>query len=150
MDAFLSDTMRIINIMPDIKTIEDKKLFPNIESKNQIKIRNINQLQSSFITAMNRAYAIFGEHTFRRSFDNNTKAPINKSLFEVWSVLFSKMSDSDFLKLQENIEDFWVEYKKILTEPKFINSISRNSLKYNIGVEYRHKKLIDLLKKIHT
>jgi hypothetical protein len=60
-------------------------------------------IKSDFDKAMNTAIMIFENDAFRKRFhrDDNRK-PINKALFEVWSVLLSKLSDRQISRLIDN------------------------------------------------
>ena len=147
MDAFLSDTMRIINMLPDLNKNDSKKLFPDEESKKQIIIRDIYLLEELFITVMVRAKTIFGVDTFRKSYPGKRKTPVNKSLFEVWGVLLSKISNEEFYMLEKNKALFLEEYQIILEDIRFVNAISRDSWKQSVGVRFRHEKLSEILNK---
>ncbi|MDR1218942.1 MAG: DUF262 domain-containing protein [Treponema sp.] len=126
MDSFLSDTMQIINVLKSDKrndNVVNKFLGRNIVNKN------IYEIEQKFILAMQRAVELFDNCAFRittpakfsqRKFP---RAPINKSLFETWSVLLSNMTEQDFTLLQRNKE---VLYKKIDTEFDDSKSLLRN------------------------
>jgi uncharacterized protein with ParB-like and HNH nuclease domain len=147
MDAFLSDTMRIINIMPDLTGKEEKKLFSDeTVKKSDIIIRDVTVLEELFIIGMIRTKSIFGAHTFRKSYGNKRKSQVNKALFEIWSVLLSKLSENEFDNLQKNKMTFLNQYYPYLEEPVFIYSISRDSWKFS-GVKYRYETLTNLLNK---
>jgi uncharacterized protein with ParB-like and HNH nuclease domain len=152
MDRFLSDTMRIINIMPSLKRREAGKFFKEEESKKEgilekdILIKDITYLEPRFINGMVRTKAIFGKHTFRRSYGNKRRAPINKSLFELLSVSLSGLSDSGFNTLSAKKADFLQEYSDLLDEINFRNAISKDSLKFN-SVQDRHKRFGELVRK---
>jgi len=147
MDSFLCDSMRIINLMPELSRNDSKKLFPTEEDKNKILVKNTDKLKFLFETAMIRAKGLFQEHTFRKSYPGKNKSPINKSLFEVWSVLLSKLSENEYLVLLKNKQDFLMQYESILNDALFINSISRDSWKFVPGVKYRYEMLSKLLNK---
>ena len=145
MDGFLSDTLKIINSMPEMNSKEVMKISDNIIS--ELKINDIEILKNKFTTGMKRSSTIFGEHAFRKSFYGRRKTPINKSLFEVWGVLLSEISEIKFENLKRNKKEFLNDYKSnFLKDYKFDEIISRNALKYNSVVE-RYTKMNDLLNK---
>jgi hypothetical protein len=147
MDGFLSDTMRIINLMPDFENQDAKIFFKNGIDKNDIQIKSIDQLKNVFLIAMNRSETIFGEHTFRKSYLNNRKTPINKALFEVWGSLLSTLTETEFSTLENNKSFFMKEYiETYLSSDNFNEIVSRNALKQSSVFE-RHNKLKELLKK---
>lgn len=60
-------------------------------------------ITNDFISSMKAARAIFGNHAFRKIYKKSDKRkPLNKALFEVWSVLFAKLSDTERNKLITN------------------------------------------------
>jgi hypothetical protein len=95
---------------------------------------------------MIRAKQIFGKHAFRKSYDTKRKTPINKALFEVWTVLLSELNDSKYNALERNKVSFLSEYTTYLEDNDFIYTISRDSLKVN-SVHERYKRLSELLRK---
>ena len=145
MDTFLSDTMRIINIMPGLNGKEGAKLFKDGISKDDVLINDISKLEELFIKAMDRTKIIFGEHSFRKSYPGRRRTPINKALFEVWSTLLAKLSDVEFENLTNNKEHLIDKYKGMLEENIFNFVISRDSLKV-LSVKDRYEKLTDLIK----
>jgi len=132
MDTFISDTMRLINIMPEFSP--------------PIRFNDIEILKQRFIKGMERAYKLFKHHTFRKSFSKNRRSPINKTLFEVWGNLLADLDDERFECLMSNKNHFSHEYHNLLGEPNFVNSISRDSLKYP-DVQSRYKRLTKIVEK---
>lgn len=144
MDSFLSDTMRIINIMPDLKGKDATILFPDESDKEKVIVNDIQTLRRLFITAMSRAKVIFDRHAFRKSYGSKKRTQINKALFEVWSVVLSQLTENQFHALLNSNDSFQNEYANLLDDVDFSYSISRDSLKY-ISVQYRFETIINLL-----
>jgi hypothetical protein len=152
MDRFLSDTMRIINLMPDLESREAVKFFKEEREKKEgvlkkdILISDSKVLEQKFISGMVRAKEILGRHAFRRSYGGKKRAPINKSLFELLSVSLAKQSPDgyDALLAKEKKEKFLSRYSQLLDEFNFRNAISKDSLKYN-SIQERHKQFAALL-----
>ena len=55
MDTFLSDTMRIINIMPDMNGKEGAKIFKDEVSRDHVLIKEIPKLEAMFVKAMKKS-----------------------------------------------------------------------------------------------
>lgn len=143
MDKFLSDAMRIINVFDNLNSREAYKLFRSEEKikGEDILITSEELLEELFEKAMKRAYEIFGEHTFRKSYEGKNRTPINKSLFEVWGVLLSQITTEEFLKLKNNRHDFLLVFREqYLKDEGFNHIISRDSLKSN-SIKERHQQL---------
>lgn len=145
MDKFLSDTMRIINIIPSLNGKDATRIFKDDISRNHVLIKDIAELETLFTKAMERTQLIFKEHTFRKSYPGKRRTPINKALFEVWSTLIAKLNDSEFEKLKDNKLAFLRKYSELLDEPNFNYAISRDSLKFQ-SVKDRYEKLSGLIK----
>jgi hypothetical protein len=145
MDSFLSDTMRIINIMPTLNGKEGTKIFKGDVKKEHIRVADIAVLEERFIIAMNRALEIFGEHAFRKSYPGKRRTPINKGLFEVWSNLLSVLSKEEFTELKRNKKAIIEEQADLFDDDSFINIISRDSQKF-LSVKDRYEKLFFLVK----
>lgn len=91
-DTFLNDTMARINKMP----------------KEEFSL-----LKTRFIRSMKAARSIFDRHAFRKLYSKGeNKRPINKALFEAWSVCLDNLDDEDLKTtetLKEDIVDGFIE-----------------------------------------
>lgn len=144
-DSFLSDTMIIINSMPNFDNREFKKLIArtNIPLED-IRINNIDTIVDYFEKAMTRSYQLFGSHTFRKSYGNYPRTPINKALFETWGVLLAMLSGDEFKQLLAQKEAFLAAYTPLLHDNAFNLIISRDSMKHP-SVKYRFEKLNQII-----
>ncbi len=145
MDTFLSDSMRIINIMPSLNGKEGAKVFKGEVKKEHVLVTDVTVLEERFAKAMARAQEIFGEHAFRKSYPGKRRTPLNKALFEVWANLLGQLSQDEFRKLLENKEQFIKKHSQLLDKEEFIYVISRDSLRIS-SVKDRYEKLLALLK----
>lgn len=132
-DSFLSDTMLIINALPDFNSLELRRILAKDKEK-RIKIDEVNRLtiddmKALFRKGMDRSNALFGKHTFRKSYGENPRSSINKSLFEMWGVLLAKISEEAFKKLEENKEALLSEYHLLFNTGSFPLDVSRDSMK---------------------
>lgn len=144
-DSFLSDTMIIINSMPNFDNREFKKLIArtNIPLED-IRINNIDKIVDYFEKAMTRSYQLFGSHTFRKSYGDYYRTPINKALFETWGVLLAMLSEEEFKRLLAQKEAFLAAYTPLLHNNAFNLIISRDSMKHP-SVKYRFEKLNQII-----
>jgi uncharacterized protein with ParB-like and HNH nuclease domain/DNA-binding PadR family transcriptional regulator len=145
MDAFLSDTMRIINIMPELHSQELHKIFKDSEIPT-LYFTEIESLEERFTEGMKRAYILFGENAFRKSLGSDRRSPINKTLFEVWGNILADLKEDEFNLILLNKSKFLKEYHDKLTNPKFINII-RDCLKYS-SVQTRYKELKEIIHRV--
>ena len=153
MDAYLSNTMRIINTFNNfsLETIQnefkyEKKLDFNTLYRS-IKFKELKEIIKDFEIAMIRARDIFGEHTFRKSYPGKRRTPINKTLFEVFGNLLGALSEEEYQQLKNNKQQFLEEYEKdFLLKTDFAYMIGRDSHKV-LSVKKRYEKLSELIKK---
>ena len=153
MDAYMSDSMRIINVIDGITLSEVENEFRYDRNVDTNKIYNntrkvcSKKIVKDFLIAMNRAKEIFGEHTFRKSYPGKRRTPINKTLFEVFGNLFASLSKEEYRKLKNNKEQFLKEYKdEFLLKTEFAYMIGRDSHKV-FSVKQRYEELSTLIKK---
>ena len=110
-DSFLSDVMAEINEMSE---------------------QDINDLEIKFTRAMVAAHKIFGNDAFRkRSRPDAPRSPINKALFESWSVNLSKLNGEQIQTLIERKDQLKEGFIRLMNdrevEPKFESSISQGT-----------------------
>lgn len=147
-DIWLSDTMIILNARPTYDSVDlQKRIQKKTIVADSIKDLNDEKIRETFVVAMRRAITLFGKHAFRKSVPGMRRRPINKSLFESWSVLLGSMSEEEFNHLKRRKKAFFKEFSNLLKDEKFENSISRDSMKH-ASVAYRYHELNALLNKI--
>lgn len=146
MDTWLSNSMRVINCMPDLDQKSLKKIFFDglIPS---ILIDSVDTIRERFVLAMVRSEMLFGDHAFRKSIPGRKKTPINKALFETWSNVLSEISEAEFIKLNMNKSKLFVEYSELLEDEVFLNSIGRNSSQ-NKDVIERYDTILNIVNSI--
>lgn len=147
MDNFLSDTMLIINGLPNLNTSDLRKLSKDGHvDTNSIKHTDINTIIALFKQGMSRSYQLFGHHCFRRSRNDQRRSPINKALFEMWGSILATLNFEEFSRLEDNFKAFISEYYIILDDIDFQNSISRDSWKM-ISLQRRFDRIERLVYK---
>jgi len=137
-DTWLGDTMMIYNALPELDNRDIKKLVKegNVVV-NDIQDLTADDVKKSFEKAMKRGLALFGPHAFRKSLPGSRRSPINKSLFETWGVLLSKLTDQEYAKLRQNKKRLLEDYAKYLNNNEFIIAISRDSMnKWSVNHRY--------------
>lgn len=143
MDVWLSNAMRVINLMPDLSQSKLIKIFGSAEAIPSIDIKTLEQLKERFILAMQRGYAIFGKHAFRKSFsigEDSRKTPINKALFETWANILSSLSKEDFNIFLRKKDNLLRVYHFIMSgEPnlyQYYSEIDGLNVTYSDSTEY--------------
>jgi hypothetical protein len=93
---------------------------------------------------MRRSEQLFGQHTFRKSYGNNNRKPIKKSLFETWGNLLLGLNDAAFERLLMYEKALMKDYVQLLNDNEFHNDISRDSMKQT-SVARRFAKILNLI-----
>jgi hypothetical protein len=133
----------------------DSFLSERMGEMNNFSDQKLDQLGQQFLRAMRAASEIFDAYAFRKRYSRETsRLPINKALFEAWSVNLARLDDGQ-IKCLINCKDIVQErFIALMKEDRdFENSISL-STGSSKRIEYRFKtikKLIDeVLDASHT
>ena len=94
---------------------------------------------------MKVAIRIFGDDAFRkREYVEDRRRPINKPLFEVLSVLFSKLTDGEQSSLVKNKDLFKEKFMHLNRERSFIYAISSGTSQRE-SVKKRFESINDII-----
>jgi hypothetical protein len=134
------------NYQPDLDTYMSKAMA----SVNGLSSSQMANIKDAFNKSMVLNMEIFGKHAFRKFENiNDGRSPINKALFDAFSVAFAKLSESDSLTLKSNRDEFLAAFISLLYADKdnafFWAITSSTSDKYR--VQYRHQKVQELINK---
>lgn len=110
---------QLYSSMDDFLTAMNQK----IDDPREISDSKLSRLQSQFQRSMKNAIELFGEHAFRKwPEDNNDLFPINRALFDVWSV---KLSDVPGNILERGKKNILKLARRMMTQDdEFISAIS--------------------------
>lgn len=108
---------------------------------NKIDSNLIEKIQEDFTIAMNAAYNIFGNTAFRK-YQNS---PVNKSLFEGWSVILSQLDTQQIEKLINNKAILKDKFKQQMEDDTvFLQSVSQASSQ----VKHRFLKINQIVQEV--
>jgi len=89
---------------------------------------------------------IFGEDTFRKILNNSSKkSPVNKALFECWSVALSQLTEQKIgilINQKEKLKELFIQNME--SDPDFLQSISQAANK----VQYRFSKINEMIEEV--
>lgn len=92
---------------------------------NRISEDERQDLDRRFRRAMMAAYSIFRRQTFRKFYsENQARSPVNKALFEGWSVNLDRIGDEELQKLVERRDAVIHGAVALIRDPGFFDSIS--------------------------
>ncbi|MBG9386642.1 DUF262 domain-containing protein [Caenimonas aquaedulcis] len=104
LDTFLIDAMEKINHWSPLQLVE---------------------LSSIFLRSLKLSKLVLGKWAFRKYYGANYRlSPINKALFEVWTVTFAGVSDEQAVKLVERKEVVLQKFGELMRDRSFEESIS--------------------------
>jgi len=106
----------------------DSFLNKSMADINKLSAKEIEHLRNRFLRAMVAAYDIFDKEAFRKRYRPTApRSPINKALFESWSVNLSNLSDAQIQLLQTRRVLLQNAFIKLMNDPAFNNAISQGT-----------------------
>ncbi|MBW4622264.1 MAG: DUF262 domain-containing protein [Cyanosarcina radialis HA8281-LM2] len=124
----------------------DLFLTQALSKANNLSEIELNQFENVFKKIMLAAFDLFGEKAFRKiSAKSRKQQPINKSLFETWSVSLSNLSEQEIDLLKERKQDLLHRFIcHVDNDESFFKSISQAAEK----VEYRFSIIEKIIKEV--
>lgn len=106
----------------------------------------LDQIRVNFKRIMQWSLSLFGKFAFRRYSASWRRSPINKSMFELWSICLNDMSEEDVNRLVERREDFLEAFKDLQQTADFKASFdSTKSVALNRRIQLTKKFLEEFL-----
>lgn len=119
----------------------DNFLIKGLKHVNTYTKDELKEIEKNFKRVMSYTHMIFGKYAFRKYNKDWRRGPINKALFELWSVCFCDMQDEDLDKLVDRKQEFLEKFQKLLQNRAFINALKA-------GDPYSCKRRIRMTRKI--
>lgn len=130
-DTWLSDTMIILNSLPNLSNREFLKAEKERTiRRDDINVMSMDEIKRFFELGMERASMLFGKHAFRKSIGDMKRAPVNKSLFETWGVILSQLDEDAFRIVLNDKITLYHKYSEVLEDKRFQIDISRDSMRH--------------------
>ncbi|NET62270.1 MAG: DUF262 domain-containing protein, partial [Symploca sp. SIO2E6] len=124
----------------------DSFLSEALFKANKLEDEELSVIEIDFHKAMIAVVEIFGDYAFRKIYKKKKrKQPLNKSLFEIWSVNLSYLSELQIEALKNNRQrliDLFINY--IDTDQEFLASISQAAKK----VKYRFSTIEKIIQEV--
>ena len=119
-DSFLIKTMKLLNSYDSDKIIKIEENFTNI---------------------MAYCSKIFGRYAFRKYNKDWRRGPINKALFEVWSICLSELTDDQINIIIKRREDLLDSFGNLQQNEDFISALKA-------GDQYSTNRRIEMVQKL--
>jgi hypothetical protein len=105
------------------------------------------ELKNRFVKAMKYSVEIFGNDAFRKRYNkDDSRKPINKALFETWSVILGGLSDDQLRLLSNKREDLISRYITLLNNNKNFERSITTGTSQNTSVQIRFKFIESIVK----
>lgn len=127
---------------PDLDTFMTSSMG-QLRDMDETQLDSINK---AFVNSMILAKEIFGKWAFRKVYSlTERRKPINKALFEVWSVELARLDEEESRKILKNKNSLFKEFINLMnTDPMFVASIT-SATGDKSRVIYRFKKVKKLI-----
>jgi hypothetical protein len=124
----------------------DDYLNKEMKHLNQLSDREREKIKNDFIKAMDAAYTLFGEYAFRKMFEvNGRKHPLNKALFDTWSVNLARLSEKEIETLISRKDAVITRFIDLMGKDDFRSSITTGTGKIK-AVKTRFSQIEKLIK----
>jgi hypothetical protein len=126
----------------------DSFLNETMTRLNRSSSEELRESEVKFKRAMNAARGCFGEYAFRKRYDpnNSYKYPINKALFESWSVNLSKLTTAEVNLLAGNRKQLEKLFCNLMHDRDFESAVSQGTGDVR-KVRLRFNKIEELIEK---
>ena len=101
----------------------DHYLIKTMKQVNNYGESDIRRLEDKFQTVMGYCAEIFGKFAFRKYNENWRRGPINKAIFEMWSVCFSELTEEQLDKIVCKKNAFLQKFCDMQQDRGFITAI---------------------------
>jgi hypothetical protein len=131
--------------VPDL----DSYLNKTMAQINDLSVQKTEKVKKDFDSAMKLSRDIFKEWAFRKA-DQYPKRrkPINKALFEVWSVNLAKLNDDQKSKLMRTKKTLMTRFVKIMKEDEKFNRVITSGTGGKFEVTERFNRIKQLINEV--
>lgn len=112
-------------------TRESLEEYNSIEGFLNIAMENLNNVENSVLTeiekdferSMSNCKSLFGKHAFRKMSNDGRRRPINKALFETWSIIIKNLSDEEIKLIIQNKEKLISDFIILCDDERFLSAL---------------------------
>jgi hypothetical protein len=124
----------------------DGFLNENMATMNHMADHELESLAQQFFRALKASNSIFGKYAFRKP-KRDYLSPINKTLFETWTVNLNKCDDIELELLTERRNDVRQHFANLMNDREFDKSITTSTGNVRT-VRYRFASIENLIKEV--
>lgn len=119
----------------------DNYLIKAMKKVNTYNGEQLEEIRYRFKRVMTYCTEIFGEYAFRKYNLNWRRGPINKAIFELWSVCFTELSDQQLDRVKDQRNSFLTSFGLLMQNSDFITALKA-------GDQYSTAKRIEMARKL--
>lgn len=119
----------------------DDYLRKALKKVNQYDDEELLRVEESFCRVMLYCKKVFGKYAFRKYNEKRRRGPINKALFESWSLIFSELREEELDILVQKREELLERFGKELQNTDYINALKS-------GDQYSVVRRIEMTKNV--
>lgn len=119
----------------------DSYLIKTMKAVNSYEDSQIRQIEERFARIMRECASLFGRYAFRKYDQNKRRGPINKALFEAWSICLSELSEEALQKLVDRKEEVLNAFGALQKNEDFVSALKA-------GDQYSTGRRIDMIRKM--
>ena len=101
----------------------DSFLIKGLKKANNFSEKDVTRVTVQFVRVMNACKNVFGKYAFRKYNRNYRRGPINKAIFEIWSICFSELDAGQLEKIEKSKNDFFHRFGELLANQEFATAL---------------------------
>lgn len=127
----------------------DSHLNKAMSRLNQLSTDERNKIKHDFIKALKASYEIFGNDAFRKRYSPAEKRkPVNKALFDTWTVNLAKLPEEDIRQLIMKKDRLQEKFIHLMNADKEFEKSVTSSTGDIRSIERRFSKIANLIKEV--
>ncbi len=119
----------------------DNFLIKGLKFVDTYTKEELNEIENNFKRVMRYVYAVFGKYTFRKYNEEWRRGPVNKALFELWSICFYDMRDEALDQIVVRKQEFLERFQQLLQNREFVVALKA-------GDPYSYRKRVRMTQKM--
>ena len=101
----------------------DRYLINTMKKVNEYAEKDLERIRASFVKTMKSCHRILGKKAFRTIGKDGRRGKINKALFEVFSVCFSELNETQIQKIEMQKDSFIKAYVALFEDSSFRSAL---------------------------
>lgn len=131
-----------LDYLKDYEGSMDDFLRKALKKVNQYEEKDLLRVEENFYRAMKASRDIFDKYAFRKYYSHmSRRGPINKAIFETWSLILSELSQEQIDILVRKKEQVFVAFRKKIEDDEF-------NLALKGGDSYALKRRIEIVREL--